>query len=65
MLIVEGAPTEKPEALTPDDALTRAQQYLADGMSPTDAAKRAARETGHKKGDVYKWLTERKETDGT
>ena len=63
VLIVEGAPLPEPQESAPEDALALAQRYLGEGLSPTDAAKRAARETGHKKGDIYKLLTERKETD--
>ena len=57
VLVIEGAapPTENP--LTPDEAATIARAYLQDGLSASEAAKRAAAETGIKKGDIYRLLT--------
>ena len=39
-----------------DDAIALAQQYRADGHSASDAAKRAAAETGFRKGEIYRGL---------
>lgn len=54
VLVVEGAaPTEQPP-MTVEAAETLAREYLAQGMSPSEAAKTAAAETGLKKGDIYR-----------
>ncbi len=54
VLVVEGAaPTEQPP-MTVEEAETLAREYLAQGMSPSEAAKTAAAETGLKKGDIYR-----------
>lgn len=56
VLIVEGAaPTETP-AFTPEQAAALAQSYVEEGLSTSEAAKRAAAETGLKKGDIYRLL---------
>ena len=56
VLIVEGAaPTEAP-ALTPEQAAALARGYVEEGLSTSEAAKRAAAETGLKKGDIYRLL---------
>ena len=54
VLVVEGAaPTEQPP-MTVEQAEMLAREYLAHGMSPSEAAKTAAAETGLKKGDIYR-----------
>ena len=54
VLVVEGAaPTEQPP-MTVDEAEALAREYLAQGMSPSEAAKTAAAETGLKKSDIYR-----------
>ena len=57
MLIIEG---KKKEEKTEDeiDGITLAKNYLAEGMSASEAAKKAAKESGMKKGDIYKALME-------
>lgn len=40
------------------DGIALAKRFLSEGMSLSEAAKRAAKETGIKKGDIYKALTE-------
>lgn len=58
VLVVEGAaPTERPP-MTAEEAATLAREYLAQGMSPSEAAKTAAAETGLKKGDIYRLIIE-------
>ena len=60
MLIVE-AKTEE-ERLSeqpPADPLALAQAYMKEGLSVNEAAKRAAKETGAKKSDIYRLLTEK------
>ena len=61
VLIVGGAaPTETAPA-TPAEAAEIARAYLREGMSPSEAAKQAAADTGLKKGDVYRLLLNDKE----
>lgn len=57
VLVIEGKQEEK-EEITFDDALSLAKAYLSQGMSVSMAAKQAAKETGIKKGDLYKALQE-------
>lgn len=65
VLIVEGAPEPVRTETTLDDAVETALRKMEEGLSPSDAAKAAAKETGFRKGDVYKALTQRRETDAT
>jgi len=39
--------------VTIDDVVRRAQDYIAQGESPSRAAQKAARESGHRRGEVY------------
>ena len=57
VLIIEG---KKKKEKTEDeiDCITLARNYLAEGMSASEAAKKAAKESGMKKGDIYKALVE-------
>lgn len=57
VLVIEGKKQEKQEA-TLDEALSLAKKYLSEDMSVSMAAKLAAKETGIKKGDIYKVLQE-------
>lgn len=57
VLVIEGR-KEEAEEITFEDALSLANAYLAQGMSVSMAAKQAAKETGLKKGDIYKALQE-------
>ena len=64
VLIVEAKTRAEREAEAPAaDPLSLAREYLADGMSVNEAAKRAAAETGAKKSEIYKALLDRR-TDG-
>ena len=56
VVIVEGAAPAEKTAATPEQAAELAKRYLAEGMSPSEAAKTAAAECGLKKGDVYRLL---------
>ncbi len=56
VLVVGGAPAEERQALTPEEAARIAERYVAQGMSASEAAKRAAAESGCKKGDIYRLL---------
>ena len=56
VLVVGGAvPAETPSA-TPEEAARLARAYLTEGMSPSEAAKQAAADTGLKKGEIYRLL---------
>ena len=57
VLVIEGESEEKSEA-TLEDAVTLARGYVKDGLSASFAAKRAAGETGLKKGDIYNLIKE-------
>ena len=61
MLIVGGATPAEVVAATPEAAAEIARAYLAEGMSPSEAAKQAAADTGLKKGDIYRLLLNDKE----
>ena len=60
VLVVEGAAQEQEKAFTLEDACGLALSYIGEGLSMSDASKRAAKETGLKKGDIYKQLSEDK-----
>ena len=51
VLVIEGEPQQQEKLYT-------ARVYMDDGMSASLAAKQAAKETGLKKGDIYKLLLE-------
>lgn len=57
VLVIEGK-KEQEQEITFEDALSLARVYLSQGMSVSMAAKQAAKETGIKKGDLYKALQE-------
>ncbi len=58
VLIVEAKTAEELAAeAPPTDPEALARAYLAEGMSVNEAAKRAAKETGAKKSDIYRLLT--------
>ena len=62
VLIVGGAAEEKEKILL-EHAVEMARNYARDGMSRSEAARQAAGETGHKKGDVYRLLCGGKQED--
>ena len=57
VLIIEGKKSA-PQVFAEEDGIALARRYLESGLSPSEAAKKAARESGFKKGDLYKVLTE-------
>lgn len=59
VLIVEGAAPKDAPTFTPEQAVTLARDYVAEGLSTSEAAKRAAAETGLKKGDIYRLLLDK------
>ncbi len=58
VLIVKGAEAEKREQMTLAQAAEYAMKLVENGESKTQAAKLAAKESGLKKGDIYKILIE-------
>ena len=59
VIILEGKKQEKAD-FNSDDAAALAKEYIKNGLTLNEAAKKAAKETGMKKGDIYKMLTEEK-----
>ena len=58
VLIVGGAPQKEEAPATLEDAVAMAQDYMNEGLSVSDAAKRAAAETKIKKSEIYRLLVE-------
>ncbi len=58
VLIVGGAPQKEDAPATLEDAVAMAQDYMNEGLSVSDAAKRAAAETKIKKSEIYRLLVE-------
>lgn len=58
VLVIEGAPIPVEEPLTLEDATELARTFLEEGASVSEAAKRAAKESGHSKAEIYKIICE-------
>lgn len=58
VLVIEGYTEDETDEPTLEDAILKAREYMNDGMSVSFAAKMAAKDTGIKKGDIYKALQE-------
>ena len=58
VLIISGKPEAEEEEVTLSDAVALARVYVSEGLGISMAAKKAAKETGIKKGDIYKELQE-------
>ena len=56
VLVIEGAEAPAQDAVLLEDAVEIARGSMAAGQSASDAARQTARETGLKKGDLYKAL---------
>ncbi len=56
VLVIEGKKEEEESEITLEDALILARKLMDEGMGASMAAKQAAKETGIKKGDIYKAL---------
>lgn len=61
VLVIAGAPPEKEENMTLEQAAEYAAELTGDGCPPSEAARRAAKVSGLKKGDIYKLLQEEKD----
>ena len=57
VLVLAGAPPEKAEPIPFEEAVAKAKENLAQGMGTGEAAKLAAKETGHRKSEIYAALT--------
>lgn len=57
VMIIEGKKQES-ICFSEEDGIALAKRYMAEGLSLSEAAKKAAKETSLKKGDIYKALTE-------
>ncbi|MFR1803849.1 16S rRNA (cytidine(1402)-2'-O)-methyltransferase [Faecalispora jeddahensis] len=58
VLVIEGAPVPVEEPLTLDEAIELARTFLEEGASVSESAKRAAKESGHPKAEIYKKICE-------
>ncbi len=56
VLVISGKPDSEEDEATLDDAVALAKVYVSEGLGISMAAKKAAKETGIKKGDIYKEL---------
>jgi 16S rRNA (cytidine1402-2'-O)-methyltransferase len=54
VLVIRGGTAKVEESI--DDVVRRAQNYVAEGESPSRAAQKAARGSGHRRGEVYERL---------
>ena len=61
VLVIAGAPPEKEENMTLEQAAEYAAELVGVGCPPSEAARRAAKVSGLKKGDIYKLLQEEKD----
>lgn len=61
VLIVSGAKPAEAEKMTVEQAVLYAKDLVASGESKSNAAKTAAKESGFKKGEIYKLLIEEEE----
>lgn len=58
VLVIEGYTEDEADEPTLEDAILKAKEYMNEGMCVSFAAKQAAKDTGIKKGDIYKALQE-------
>lgn len=65
VLVIEGAEKPAQDTVTLDEAVETARRRMEGGQSASDAARQTARETGLKKGDIYKALLEAPEDTDT
>lgn len=65
VLVIEGAEKPAQDTVMLDEAVETARGRMEGGQSASDAARQTARETGLKKGDIYKALLEAPEDTDT
>ncbi len=61
VLVLEGYSGPEETGMTIDDAAELALAYMEEGMSASDAAKRAAKETGFSRSEIYKLAGDKRE----
>ena len=61
VLVIAGTPPEKAENMTLEQAAEYAAELVRDGCPPSEAARRTAKVSDLKKGDIYKLLQEEKD----
>ena len=61
VLVIEGKTDEEPQEFTLEQAVSIAAELVAEGMSVSEAAKQAAKQTHIKKNEIYKEFTSSKE----
>lgn len=59
VLVIEGAPAPEQPEYTLEDGVAMAKEMVAEGLSASEASKKAAAETGLKKSDIYKALLQK------
>lgn len=62
VLVLAGAEPEEPEEQTLDDAIDLAEALAAGGLAVSAACKEAAAKTGFPKSEIYRALTQRRES---
>lgn len=62
VLVLAGAEPEEPEEQTLDDAIDLAETLAAGGLAVSAACKEAAAKTGFPKSEIYRALTQRRES---
>ena len=58
VLIIEGAPEPEKTSLTLEEAAAQVKAMRESGISVSDAAKQVAKQTGYKKGELYRLALE-------
>ncbi|MDR1463916.1 MAG: 16S rRNA (cytidine(1402)-2'-O)-methyltransferase [Oscillospiraceae bacterium] len=56
VLVLAGCPPAETAPVPLEDAAALARSYASDGLPPSEAARRAAKETGRPKGEIYRLL---------
>ena len=59
MLIIEGAAPSLPKEHSLEDGAACAREWMEQGLSASESAKRAAAACGLRKGDIYKLLIDK------
>jgi len=59
VLVIEGAPMPERETVPIEAAIQLAKSYMEQGEAASAAAKTAAKETGHRKSEIYRRLEDR------
>ncbi|MDC0700506.1 16S rRNA (cytidine(1402)-2'-O)-methyltransferase [Blautia wexlerae] len=63
VLVIEGAPKPEADGYTLEEAVALAKELITEGAAPSEAAKRAAQESGLAKRDIYREVLTHSDTD--